>query len=124
MARYFQPAEFACKCCGQNGIDPQLVDMLDELRDQCGFPLVISSGYRCTKRNQAVGGARSSAHVEGYAVDIRCHGLRAHRVLEVAMLMGFPGIGVKQTGAIENRFIHLDIATNDATRSRPSVWSY
>lgn len=124
MARYFQAAEFACKCCDQHGIDPQMVEMLDELRERCGFPIVISSGYRCAKHNQAIGGAKRSAHVEGYAVDIRCHGARAHKVLDVAMLMGFSGIGIKQSGAVEHRFIHLDIAPNEDARARPAVWSY
>lgn len=34
----------------------------------------ISSGYRCRALNRAVGGARSSAHLSGHAVDFNCYG--------------------------------------------------
>ena len=122
--KHFSAAEFACRCCGQQGVDPELALMLDELRERCGFPIVISSAYRCSAHNKSVGGAPLSAHVEGYAVDIRCFGGNAHKVLEVAMEMGFLGIGIKQTGPNEKRFIHVDIAPNSMTRIRPAVWSY
>lgn len=34
----------------------------------------VSSGYRSPELNRAVGGARTSAHLTGYAVDFNCHG--------------------------------------------------
>lgn len=34
----------------------------------------VSSGYRCPKLNRAVGGARTSAHLTGHAVDFNCYG--------------------------------------------------
>ncbi len=33
-------------------------------------PLRISSGYRCHALNVAVGGSRTSAHLQGYAADV------------------------------------------------------
>lgn len=33
----------------------------------------VSSGYRCPALNIAVGGARASAHLLGYAVDFNCY---------------------------------------------------
>lgn len=36
--------------------------------------ITISSGYRCRALNQAVGGARTSAHLTGHAVDFNCYG--------------------------------------------------
>jgi hypothetical protein len=37
-------------------------------------PISVSSGYRCRALNRAVGGARTSAHLSGHAVDFNCYG--------------------------------------------------
>ena len=37
-----------------------------------GHPLHVDSGYRCPTLNRAVGGARNSAHMSGYAADFTC----------------------------------------------------
>lgn len=34
----------------------------------------VSSGYRCPTLNRAVGGAATSAHLTGHAVDFNCYG--------------------------------------------------
>ena len=39
----------------------------------------ISSGYRSPEVNRAVGGARTSAHLSGHAVDFNCYGLGSPR---------------------------------------------
>lgn len=50
-----------------------LVDnVLQPLRDACGYPLFINSGYRCLKLNEAVGGVPTSQHVMGQAADVGC----------------------------------------------------
>lgn len=49
----------------------ELVDtLLDPLREAWGSSITISSGYRCTALNKAVGGSTTSAHNSGYAVDM------------------------------------------------------
>ena len=49
-----------------------LVDtVLDPLREAMGFPLVITSGYRCTDLNRDVGGSPTSQHLLGLAADFR-----------------------------------------------------
>lgn len=45
--------------------------VLDPLREAYGAPIIVTSGYRCEKLNRLVGGAASSQHVKGEAVDIR-----------------------------------------------------
>ena len=37
-----------------------------------GFPLEISSGYRCPELNRRVGGAKTSQHTLGLAADFTC----------------------------------------------------
>jgi hypothetical protein len=44
--KYFSVDEFACKHTGENHIDLNFVARLDELREKCGFPFAITSGYR------------------------------------------------------------------------------
>lgn len=49
----------------------ELVDiLLDPLREAWGGPLTVSSGYRCTELNRAVGGSDTSAHTAGWAADL------------------------------------------------------
>lgn len=43
---------------------------LDPLRESCGFPITISSGYRCDALNKAVGGELTSQHLRGEAADL------------------------------------------------------
>lgn len=44
--------------------------LLEPIRSLLGVPLYVSSGYRCTTLNQAVGGVSTSAHLAGRAADI------------------------------------------------------
>lgn len=48
-----------------------VANVLDPLREAWGKPIVVTSGYRCTKLNKAVGGSSRSQHCKGEAVDIR-----------------------------------------------------
>lgn len=51
----------------------RLADGLEQIRLALGGrPLRINSGYRCPKLNRAVGGARLSAHMAGWAADFTC----------------------------------------------------
>lgn len=43
---------------------------LEAVRFRVGYPLVITSGYRCPKVNNAVGGVENSLHLVGRACDI------------------------------------------------------
>ena len=46
MFKYFSRDEFVCQATGENEIEDELIFALDELREHCGFPFVITSGYR------------------------------------------------------------------------------
>jgi zinc D-Ala-D-Ala carboxypeptidase len=48
---------------------------MEEVRRLLGQRVIsVSSGYRCRALNRAVGGAATSAHLTGHAVDFNCYG--------------------------------------------------
>ncbi len=117
--------KLACSCCGARRMDDTFMSRLDSLRRVCGFPLGISSGYRCPVHNSAVSSTGDSGpHTTGRAVDIPIVGSRAYRIITEAQTLGFTGIGVKQSGPHKYRFIHLDDLGNEVAGPRPWVWSY
>ena len=50
----------------------RLAQGLERVQALIGFPLEISSGYRCLELNRRVGGASSSQHTLGLAADFIC----------------------------------------------------
>lgn len=47
-----------------------LVDnLLDPIREKFAVPIIVTSGYRCGKLNELVGGVDNSQHMKGEAVD-------------------------------------------------------
>ena len=71
--KYFQLSEFKCKCgkCSipDNVPSDRLIEILEEIREHYGKPLIINSGYRCEAHNAKIGGAKNSQHVKGSAAD-------------------------------------------------------
>ena len=57
-------------------------------------PIIISSGYRSPEVNKAVGGAPTSNHLTGCAVDIRCEGFE--QALRYANILMDIADGTKQ----------------------------
>ena len=53
----------------------RVCEWLEELRSRAGQPIVINSGYRSPQLNKKVGGAATSNHLTGCAVDIRVSGI-------------------------------------------------
>lgn len=105
--KHFKHHEFSCKHCGENKMEDSFVDKLDALREECGFPLRLTSAYRCPEHNMRVSTTGPDGpHTTGRAVDIAVRGPQAYRVVALAAKHGFTGIGVHQKGAV--RFIHLD----------------
>ena len=52
----------------------ELALFLDDMREEYGKPIFVSSGFRCSKLNKAVGGKDTSVHKIGYAVDLYVKG--------------------------------------------------
>lgn len=119
----FTADEFACKCgCGTNEIRDALVSKIQTLRTRYGRPIIISSGYRCPNHPAEIRKSKPGTHSLGLAADIVVSRSDAHRLLKIALDLGFTGVGVQQKGA--GRFIHLDLAPGTPAHVRPTVWSY
>ena len=55
--------------------------VLQPVRDMYGRPIHVSSGYRSTAVNKAVGGARNSQHLLGEAADITVYNRMGNKQL-------------------------------------------
>lgn len=118
LSENFNVSEFACHgsgCCSNVLIDDTLVTYIQKIRDHFGVPVTISSGYRCTKHNQRVGGASASRHTKGSAADIIVKGIAPAEVAKYAESIGIKGIGLYETNK-DGHFVHID------TRTTKSFW--
>lgn len=46
------------------------MNVLEPLRESLGYPIYISSGFRCQELNSLIGGSPNSQHTKGQAADI------------------------------------------------------
>lgn len=73
LTKHFSKSEFECKCgCGEWDVDPQLINICEEVRTEVNMPVKINSGRRCKKHNAKVGGVVNSYHTLGKAADLSC----------------------------------------------------
>jgi uncharacterized protein YcbK (DUF882 family) len=116
VTEHFLYSDFVCPCCDTMKIIPAFYHqaaMLEHMRMELGFPIIINSGYRCPKHNREAGGAARSWHLL-FATDIRPgdDGIQQDEALRelynLADKMGFGGIGRYET------FLHLDLRPDKA----------
>lgn len=119
-ARYpnFSAAEFRCRHTGQDGVDPRLLDRLQEFRRIWGRPMQITSGYRHPTHPIEARKAKPGEHTKGLAADVACTALDRHAFVGLAFQLGFPRIGVAET------FVHLGVATEADGHPSPRIWIY
>lgn len=134
LSEHFNEQEFACTCHGkycngipENGIHPLLPILLESIRENIGnTPIAIHGGYRCPKRNKAVGGKPNSFHKKGMAADISAINLgikELHRATEEALakLRKLNPLFIDVGGGIgfysTQGFIHVDV------RKQAARWS-
>lgn len=102
----FLVREFACS----DGTDPvfispELVKLLQAIRDHFKAAVSINSGFRTAAHNKKVGGATHSQHLYGMAADITVKGVEPKKVYAyVDSLMPYTGgVGLYKT------FVHVDV---------------
>ena len=117
LTENFTRGEFTCFCCGASQISMELVERLQKARNIAGIPFIISSGVRCERHNEAVGGEPNSSHLRGLAADIATNYTAKSRqryvILDALLEAGFCRIGISE------RFIHVDI---DMNKSQDVLW--
>lgn len=121
-SRFFSNDELKCKHCGSNKMDQDFLNWLDKVREEYGKPMKLSSAYRCPEHNAKVSSTgRNGPHTTGKAVDVLVSGKDAHALTMIALKKGATGLGVRQNGAHDGRFLHLDCLQGP---TRPWVWNY
>lgn len=61
----------------------QLAGFAERVREIVGRPILITSGFRCVKLNNAVGGSLTSQHLYAEALDIRANGKTASELFQI-----------------------------------------
>jgi len=108
VTEHFLYSDFICPCCDMLKLVPGFyrhISLLERMRQELGFPIIVTSGYRCRKHNVKVGGSPRSWHLL-FATDIRpedCDPEKLKALYAKAVELGFGGIGQYQT------HVHLDL---------------
>ena len=116
----FSSSEFTCKCgCGLDKVSPTFLWKLNQIRDEVGFPMAVTSGCRCEQHNKNEGGEDNSDHLclpacEGVDIIANNSWVR-DRIIEASYKVGIRRRGVAKT------FVHL----GDRQRNPQGVlWVY
>ena len=106
LTKNFSAWEFTCRHCGARGVQMELVDVLQLLRDDLGSPIHVTSGFRCPQHPDQLK-RPGSKHGLGEAADIIVPGYMPDSVAERAEHVSprFRGIAVN----LQKGFTHLDI---------------
>ena len=111
--KYFKIEDFDCKETGENEISVDFIHSLDQLREACKFPFVVTSGYRSKEHSVEKRKQNPGTHAQGIAADIKVSGGGQRlAIVKHASAMGM-SVGVAKT------FVHVDI------RKTPAMcWCY
>ena len=121
MKNYFPDDELKCQHCGKLVFNEDFRAVLNLIREDVGFPMIISSGYRCPDHPIEKAKLIPGEHSDGEGVDVAVSYAQALRVLDSALNHGIERIGVSQQGDGSGRFIHLGYSK---TLPTPALWSY
>ena len=95
-------------------MDDAFLERLDQLREECGFPFTITSGFRDETHPNEARKETPGTHNQGIAADIKVsNGTERMNIVHQALKMGFGGIGIAKT------FVHVDTRT-----TTPVMWTY
>jgi len=115
--KYFKLSDFDCQETGENEMNPEFLKAVDHLRAVCGFPFIVTSGYRSPNHSieaaKVAAGKKFGTHAQGIAADIKVSGgAQRLSIVKHALSMGM-SVGVAKT------FVHVDIR-----KTEPMCWCY
>ena len=115
----FSPDEVKCSHCGELKIHEDIMDLLQEARNDLG-PLSITSAYRCPSHNASVSSTgEAGPHTTGHALDIAVKNSQHRKQLIDWFTTKVTGLGVAKS------FIHIDNLTEEqGFDMRPNAWKY
>lgn len=114
VAPFFQAQEFTDRITGEHGTKISFIEKLSELRQACGFPFIINSGYRTSGHPIEKIKKIPGTHTQGIAADIRVtNAIQRGCIINHALKLGFNGIGVHKY------FVHIDMRIGP-----PVIWAY
>ena len=116
----FELKEFVCQCgCNEVKISSALIDIIQLARTHLGYPLQITSAYRCPTHNDNVSSTGlAGPHTTGMAVDILVENSRQRKEMIDFFTNKVTGLGIAKT------FLHIDIIQNEDLSHRPNCWLY
>ena len=108
---YFKYSEFDSPDLVGSGelMDFAFIGKLELVREKCGFPFIITSGYRTAEHNAAVGGKSNSAHLRGLAADVSVSdGPQRFKLVKAALEVGFRRLEIGKLGP-GREWVHCDL---------------
>jgi hypothetical protein len=70
--------------------------VMEEIRKRLDHPVIIHSGYRAPKVNEAIGGVATSAHLKGLACDFICPGYGSPFQVAIAIMPWLKDLRIDQ----------------------------
>lgn len=120
----FVASEFACKHSNIVKMHPDVLEILQSIRDAIDKPVFISSGYRHESHPVESMKDKPGEHTRGMAVDVIVYGEKALDMIKLAQELGVRRIGLHQRGRASGRFLHLGIADKFTREFPPGLWTY
>lgn len=113
---HFSDSELRCKCCGQNFVKVELLNLAERVRHELGdHAMHPTSVCRCEKNNAKAGGAADSQHVKGLAMDFYIKEIPAEEVYErlkalreEGKLLQLKGLFLYKYKDPSKNFVHID----------------
>jgi uncharacterized protein YcbK (DUF882 family) len=111
---FFSYDDFSCQETGENFMEDEFIKKLDDLREACGWPFIVTSGYRDASHSAEINKPNGGGyHTKGVAADIAVSsGKQKHDIVRHATAMGL-SVGIAKT------FVHVDSRMDTAV-----IWTY
>ena len=108
ISKNFTREEATCRCgCGKVVLVDSVIELIQNIRNEYGSSILINRWYSCPEHNKEVGGASSSFHILGLAVDLRPGDGDLKELYLVCEKAEPNGLGIYP----EKKFIHIDLGT-------------